>query len=78
MMGSEMMDESDYDRAEYCRAFLRGWCRARYESSFKVVDGYRRPRLSKEDGREVVVVGSEWLAANAIPPEYLAEERRGG
>lgn len=66
------MDEREHDRAEYCRTFLRNWCRAGSDCSFRVVDGRARPRLVGEDGQEVVVVGREWLEANAIPVGYVA------
>lgn len=62
--------------AEYCRAFLRTWCKAGPDSSFRVVEGRRRPGIVRENGQEVVVVGKEWLEANAIPLAYVAGDGR--
>ena len=63
---------TEREQIEYCRSFLRQWCKAGPESVFKVVEGRKRPMLVVEDGSEVVVVGRDWLAANAVPVEYLS------
>lgn len=66
-----VMVKTEHDKVAYCRNFLRGWCKAGPDSLFKVVKGFERPRCVSEGGREVVVVGDGWLAANAIPARYL-------
>jgi len=55
--GTHVRDE---DKREYCRSFLRNWCHAAHDCSFRVVSGYRRPRR---------------VEANAIPAEFLEDNR---
>jgi hypothetical protein len=67
------MPRTEREQVEYCRSFMRQWCKAGPESVFKVVEGRKRPTLVVEDGSEVVVVGRDWLEANAVPAEYLSD-----